>query len=131
METVNRKRETVHGLIMKIRPFKMQYFEAFNLDNGKIALNDLFGVTNPKLGLILVNYQKPLYYKIYTLFHERIHEINAKINGLTERRAKLDGFWDICDYCFDNFQIYYKDVLNSKLTLFQAFHRVLNRYSAD
>lgn len=121
----------MHGKLKQFRPFKVSYFEAFNMENQQIALNDLFGITNPKLGLILINYQKPLYYRLYTLLHERIHEINAKINGLTERRAKLDGLWDIFDYCFDNFQIYYKDLQKANLSLFQGFHRVLNRYSAD
>ena len=81
---------------------------------GKFTNNSYFGVTNHKNKFIVINTEKSKRMQIYTLLHERIHEIIEKIFvkriGVPKTEF-LHGIHDLIDYFVSDFQNTYDEFI--------------------
>jgi len=90
--------------------------------------NESFGVTQHKFKLILVNSRKSLSIQLYTLIHERIHEIISKVFRFSEINEKLDGFLDFVDYLTSDFKAFNQCRIKKHLSFCYMVKFIMNRY---
>jgi len=101
-------------------------FETFKVVFCKMDYSE-FGKTQPQFNRILINDLKPKYQQIYTLIHERIHEIIDKVLGFNIISAKIDGLHDLIDYLVSDFRFTYQSyIFNHGFKDF--IHTCISRY---
>jgi hypothetical protein len=101
-------------------------FETFKVVFCKMD-SEYYGKSQPQFNRILINNLKPKRMQIYTLIHERVHEILDKSLGFGIIGAKINGLHDLIDYFVSDFRFTYRSFIASR-GYKAMIKEVLNQY---
>ena len=113
----------------KVKNVAFQKRLTYKVSFDKFTDSSFYGVTNHRFGFIVINTDKSKPMQIYTLIHERIHEIIEKFSR-NEIREKLHGLHDLIDYFVSDFKVSYTGFIRFKGFKWYA-NKIINRYLTE
>jgi len=113
----------------KVKNVAFQKRLTYKVSFDKFTDSSFYGVTNHRFGFIVINTDKSKPMQIYTLIHERIHEIIEKFSR-NEIREKLHGLHDLIDYFVSDFKVSYTEFIRFKGFKWYA-NKIINRYLTE